>query len=466
MSDPESLVTAVGGVKADEKLTDMFRKEVASLLSRHNLGFPGAQPVSFSNRHLTELMRQDYYVMEKTDGIRFLMYCTRDGPDNEIHYLIDRKNDYYFIPMLHFPVPDDPTFNQFHSDTLLDGELVRDVYPNGQSELKFLVFDCLFIDGKSLMQRTLDKRLAYFKEMILRPYRQMYKTFPKEIERRPFAIEDKTTEFSYGVEKMFREIIPRVKKLHGNDGLIFTCRGTPYKIGTDEHILKWKPPEENTIDFLLRIHWTEYEADPSDPDQSPIIDYEAFPRDFELLVYFGGNDDYRPYDHLYLTQEEWSNLKSLGKPLQDSIVECWLEPASSTSQNNNGYTNGDSHVQGHPARWRFHRLREDKLNANHISTVESVMESIQDAVSEDDLIRAAGGIRDAWKRRQAEGGGPRPQPPPPLQQNQQGQKGSGGSTQQGQTRGGPGEHTNGMGNGNGLKRKFEGDGNGNGDSGE
>lgn len=442
MSSPGQLLDAIGGVKADDQLADMFRKEVAVLLSRHSLGFPGAQPVSFSHRHIAELMRQDYYVMEKTDGVRFLMYFTREGPQKEIHYLIDRKNDYYFVPNLHFPIPDDPNFGKFHTDTLLDGELVRDNYPNGQTELKFLVFDCLIIDGKSLMQRTLDKRLAYFKELILRPYRSMYKAMPQEIQYRPFAVEDKSTEFSYGVEKMFREIIPRVKKLHGNDGLIFTCRSTPYKIGTDEHILKWKPPEENTIDFLLKIHWTEIDPDPSDPDQSPIIDYDAFPRAFELMVYHGGNEDYRPYAYLHITPTEWSDLKLLDKPLQDSIVECFLEqPQPQPAQQNGTYTNGNSHPQA--PRWRFHRLREDKLHANHISTVDSVMQSIQDGVSEEDLIRAAGGIRDAWKRRAAEGQG---QGPP---HGQQGHRGSGAS-------GYPAQHHGPTPGGeNGLKRKFD-----------
>ena len=73
---------------------------------------------------------------------------------------IDRRNDYYFVPALHFPVPKDPTFQRFHLDTLIDGELVLDEESNGKMVLKYLVFDCLVLDGKPLMHRTLDKRLA------------------------------------------------------------------------------------------------------------------------------------------------------------------------------------------------------------------------------------------------------------------------------------------------------------------
>jgi mRNA guanylyltransferase len=86
------------------------------------------------------------------------MYFTRDG-DHEVHYLIDRKNEYYWVPGLHFPLPNDKTFQKFHTETIIDGELVIDTI-GGKKILKYLVFDCLMIDNKSVMERTLDKRLA------------------------------------------------------------------------------------------------------------------------------------------------------------------------------------------------------------------------------------------------------------------------------------------------------------------
>ena len=38
-------------------------------------------------------------------------------------------------------------------------------------------------------------------------------------------------ELSYAIEKMFNEVLPSLK--HGNDGLIFTCRNSAYRFGTD-----------------------------------------------------------------------------------------------------------------------------------------------------------------------------------------------------------------------------------------
>jgi mRNA guanylyltransferase len=48
------------GIKIDGDLLYNMRGEVARLLDRKNQSFPGAQPVSFSRKHLEELTRQEY----------------------------------------------------------------------------------------------------------------------------------------------------------------------------------------------------------------------------------------------------------------------------------------------------------------------------------------------------------------------------------------------------------------------
>lgn len=77
-----------------------------------------------------------------------------------MHYLIDRKNDYYWVRNLHFPLPGDDTFRGFHTETLIDGELVLDDVGGGKKLLRFLVFDCLVLDNQRMMHRMLDKRLG------------------------------------------------------------------------------------------------------------------------------------------------------------------------------------------------------------------------------------------------------------------------------------------------------------------
>jgi mRNA guanylyltransferase len=313
--------------------------------------------------------------------MRYLLYLTKDDHDEEIQYLIDRKNDYWFIPKggLHFPVP--RNVEGFHVNTLIDGELVMDKLPNGQMQPKYLVFDCMVLDGNSLMNRSLDKRIAYFKERIFDPYKQLLQDYPEEIPFMHFIVELKQMQFSYAVEMMFRQILPSLP--HGNDGLIFTCRSTEYKHGTDQHILKWKPETENSIDFRLSLQFPLVQPDEIDIAEGitePYLDYDAMPI-CNLLVYAGDGREDPWYGTMYLEPEEWESLKSLQQPLDDRIVECYMDSRK---------------------RWRYMRFRDDKTTANHTSTVESVIESITDRVTEKDLIAAAKGIRDEWKRRAAE----------------------------------------------------------------
>ncbi|QSZ28917.1 hypothetical protein DSL72_003424 [Monilinia vaccinii-corymbosi] len=384
MSGPVSDIQAPG-IQAHGDVLHNMRQEVAKLLNRSNPSFPGAQPVSFTRRHLNELMREDYYVCEKSDGFRYLLYLTDDENHEECHYLIDRRNDYWWIPKggLHFPIPRDVA--GFHKNTLIDGELVLDRLPNGEMQPKYLVFDCMVLDGNSLMNRTLDKRIAYFGERIFSPYQDLLKAYPEEKQYMHFLMELKPMQFSYALDLMFRQILPKLP--HGNDGLIFTCRSTEYKHGTDQHILKWKPENENSVDFKLTLDFPTCQPDAVDIAEGatePYVDYDALPV-CNLHVHVGrdhtGNNKHEWYATMHLEPEEWEKLKELQEPLQDRIVECYMDARK---------------------RWRYMKFRDDKEIANHTSTVESVIESIRDRVTEKDLIAAQSKIRDEWKRRDAE----------------------------------------------------------------
>ncbi|KAK9449700.1 mRNA capping enzyme, catalytic domain-containing protein [Limtongia smithiae] len=387
-------VPTMPGVRAPPEYAERLRQDVARLLRRHSTSFPGSQPVSFLKQHIPQnLEKEDYFVCEKSDGIRCLMYLTRHGED-EATYLIDRKNDFYYVANLHFPLLDD--MQKFHVDCLVDGELVLDddgpldpvdstttedtgeAHAERKLVMRFLVFDSLVIDGKLLTERTLDKRLGYFRELVYKPYSHLCKTYPEEVSYFPFLVDFKDMEFSYALPKLWTEIVPKLK--HGCDGLIFTSRSEPYIFGTDDKILKWKPADENSIDFKLFLHFPTY-TDPTPPpnEEATYTDYDVQP--ITTLSIWTGDKNYKHYGDLYLTAEEWEKLRNLNEPLDERIVECVLDTELNA--------------------WRFLRFRDDKPNANHVTIANNVVLSVKDSVSKEDLLASANKIREAWKRRTA-----------------------------------------------------------------
>ena len=61
-------------VKLSREEAEFHRETICDLLNRNNKSFPGAQPVSFARHHLAELQHRDYFMCEKTDGVRCLLY--------------------------------------------------------------------------------------------------------------------------------------------------------------------------------------------------------------------------------------------------------------------------------------------------------------------------------------------------------------------------------------------------------
>lgn len=315
------------------------------------------------------------------------MHFLFDNPESRAIFLIDRKNDYYFVDnlALNFPIPAQDMDKSFHTGTLLDGELVVDTQPDGSTVRRYLIFDCLALDGKPLMDRTLDKRLAYCQRDVVDPYKRMLAKQPGRREQQTFQVVMKKMEKGYATEMMFREVLPALQ--HGNDGLVFTCVTSPYTTGTDKHTIKWKPPHENTIDFRLQIgdfpSLGESNAGVDGPTEAQ-PDYDACPA-MSLLV-FQGNNTNKFFAPLTLTDKEWQAMKSVNQMLDDRIIECYLDD----HKNWRPKTESD----GSP------RFRDDKTEANHQSTVDSVLQSIEDAVTEQDLRAQAKAIYDPWKERE------------------------------------------------------------------
>ncbi|KAH3663475.1 hypothetical protein WICMUC_005914 [Wickerhamomyces mucosus] len=372
-----------GELMPDNIAHELQQKVINHLIGRRGMGFVGSQPVSFEAKHITEnLERRDYFVCEKSDGLRCLMLCTLDPNGDEAIFLITRENQFYRIPLFHFPLPGD--INSCHNGTLIDGELVLSKRADGNGkELRYLMFDCLCLNGKNIVTRTLEKRLGHLDTQFYRPYFDLRTKHPAECQSFPFKLNMKNMQPSYKLPG----VVHNLKNLgHISDGLIFTCCETPYIFGSDPTLLKWKPSEENTIDFRLHFRiplYVDEEMDERDPERA-YPNYEVKPG-FEIHIWHGddnkGNSKYEYFNELALTDQEWENLKSLNEPLEERVVEC--------NKDKNG-------------KWRLLRFRDDKANGNHSTVVTKVLQSIQDGVSRERLLSHVDNFGKQWNKRRTD----------------------------------------------------------------
>lgn len=391
-------VPEMPGFLVSPEITEALKYEVSRILHTRKSEFPGSQPVSFERQHIVNsLMMHDYFVCEKSDGLRcLLLLLVNKETGEEGCFLINRENEYYMVPDFHFPV-DSTDFNQPHDGTILDGELVISKNPTtGVKELRYLIFDCLAYNRERMMQKILTKRLYYASEKFHKPFQKLRQMMPHECSRFPFKIDFKNMSQSFKVSKVFKEMH---NLTYVTDGLIFTCCETPYIPGSDNSLFKWKPAEENTIDFKIRLEIPVYIdediEDHHDPDRS-YPNYDTKPI-FQLWMWEGGDDtsevyeNMDPYEYktsfdnyvqfaeLHVTDEEFEKFKALKEPLNGRVLE--------TRRDENG-------------NWRFLRFRDDKMNGNHSSVVKKILNSILDSVKLEELIVAAPKILENWNIRE------------------------------------------------------------------
>lgn len=322
----------------DERLKNRVYRQCCNLcnfnLNSSHISFPGAQPVSMDQSNIQLLKTYRYRVSWKADGCRFMLYIQ----DEDNIFFLSRNLQLWRVNGMKFPKKED--LNSHLTETLLDGEMVTDVI-DGQNVPKYLIYDVISLNGKIVANHNFDKRCGLIKCVIVEARREAKRANiipPTDIE--PFKVAEKGFFYLKDTKKTLN-----LKVTHEKDGLIFQPFDAPYTGGTCQNILKWKPPELNSIDFRIVIR---------EERQNGCLP--------ETFVYLHVSNKAEPITKFKLPKEN----EKLYREYDNKIVEMTL--------NQNG-------------KWHLMRERTDKLAANSYESASAIYRSIKQPVTENFLLK-------------------------------------------------------------------------------
>ncbi len=123
-----------------------------------NDSFPGTMPVGFSKRHVSKVQSEQYWVSEKTDGVRFFLVVVKAEGGELRALLFNRKFEAFTMDGMA------ELGKALGEGTLLDGEVVRN---RSWRRDMFMVFDCMSVEHAPCVQEPLSRRLAKLQKEVL-----------------------------------------------------------------------------------------------------------------------------------------------------------------------------------------------------------------------------------------------------------------------------------------------------------
>lgn len=222
--------------------------------------FIGGMPVQLEKGCLKELIKQGNYVMTlKVDGERFLLFLSSNG----ILYFIDRSMNFYYL------MNDDNTDRMRPLNVppfLFDGELVKhaEVIENKKvkfpESMEYLIFDCLCFDNKSFVNETYNIRYDICKHALKNVFKRYLKRSTKLFE---ISLKVWYNLYTINLTDDIYSFISKETNKGRNlklkaDGLILQPWNTSYiPYGPWNRYnnvqFKWKPCNELTIDFKIKV---------------------------------------------------------------------------------------------------------------------------------------------------------------------------------------------------------------------
>ena len=260
---------------------DMMVKPDAVQAGRKKSDFIGAMPVNLTRRNFMEVQKTDYFITEKSDGIRYLMYVVpvprATDPSDCIAVLVDRSKTIIKFRGC------ETVGKALGAGVILDGELV---FNRSLKENVFLVFDALLYRGQPLVDKLFGERLETIRTTILTAFARnlpavlaqesalnAHRNLPTLPGANPLQLVRKVfvprREFITLLSKMRLEEGERVffdpenraaapgapptsRRHHKSDGFIFQPNAR-YVFSKHYELMKWKWAELRSVDLQIEI---------------------------------------------------------------------------------------------------------------------------------------------------------------------------------------------------------------------
>lgn len=367
------------------------------------LFFAGPQPITLEKKNIIKpgpgvtTIREDYTVTEKADGERYLLYISKIGRC----YFINSRLSVKFTGV---------TVTTIMS-TLLDGEYITtDIL--GEPIRHYAVFDAYYVQGNDI--RSLP--LVGIKDSRLSNVTNVLEKVSSKFEKEDITIYTKEFLFGDNIFGKTDEILKKIKIKaypYSIDGVIYTPMYIPVggmfledkpdkPSGTWPMVFKWKPPQDNTIDFLVKVR--------KGNSNNPVITFiNSIPhRILDLYVGYDPSswDKIRARNYLEGNVTRKKSYVAIGfKPadvVDDGITSCYIKM---NGQCENGdtidddsiiefkYDNSDE-IPPFQLKWSPIRVRKDKTEmyrktkslsgaVNDLGSAMNIWRSIRYPVSEE-----------------------------------------------------------------------------------
>lgn len=349
--------------RPDVRTKENIKQRVAELRRDGRLDYIGAMPINLTRRNFASVRKNNYFLTEKSDGLRYLLFVVNGAeeksrdPPHPIAVLMDRSGE--LILMQGAGV----IGRALGVGTVLDGEMVFNL--SWQLNV-FLVFDVLALDVDSKVSLPFRHRIDLVKTDVMprcKDYiNQHWNTrnnagSPTILVRKDFLPkQDMQLLLAKVVEedgcRVFHDVESGGRRHHRSDGIILQPADLPYTFGTDTNLLKWKWPELISVDLAVNGDGEHPRLLTTGPDNTYI--------------------DCAKYTEGALTIGKFDSMRLRGDLAALSKVKRGLCIAEFVYDTAVGL-------------WTYFHIREDKDKPNHISTVLSVLMEQAEAVSVEEL---------------------------------------------------------------------------------